>query len=107
MMRLSEPMKKSSRTLRDQTGNPPPPVEIRLSTPGPGKGRTYTSSLPYSFDVYANQRPSADNSGEYWTNGVCRKTSGFPSCGWPESPSIGTVQIRLRPSFCWLYTNLL
>jgi hypothetical protein len=50
MIRLeSKSRKNNSRSLRDQIGNFPPPVEMRVFPPGPGKGTTYTSSSPESL----------------------------------------------------------
>src|SRR5215831_1923762 len=101
MMRPSRARKNSSCRLRDQMGNCPPPVDIRVLGPGPGKGRTYTSNVPDSFEVYATQRPSGENAGHAGQGvgpamGSCRNNFGFPSRGCSALPSTGTAPISAR-----------
>lgn len=52
--------------------------------PGPGKGATYTSVRPGSFDWYATHRPSGENLPSASLNVVCKNGNGFrsPKSGW-------------------------
>src|SRR5262245_48563168 len=52
-------------------------MEIGTFSPGPGNGRTYTSLRPDSFDAYASQRPSGENTGAPSPNGVLRNARGW------------------------------
>src|SRR6185436_20980216 len=49
--------------LRPHFGCVPPSVEIWMRPPGPGKGRTYTSCTPDSFETYDSHLPSVDTLG--------------------------------------------
>src|SRR5262245_50491309 len=82
----------SSRRDRDQTGKLPPAFEISVFPPGPGNGRTYTSAVPDSFEVYAIHWPSGENIGSPSLKGVRRKTVGFPGFQpVATSPSSGKI----------------
>ena len=63
--------------------------------PGPGNDLTYTSVGPVAFDVYASQRPSGENIGEFSLAGVFISTVGFPGFQQPDasSPSMGRIQM--------------
>src|SRR5262245_4697740 len=91
--------KYSSPFLRDHVGLTPPPFEICHLPPGPGNGRTYTSSCPVSFDEYASHLPSGENIGSCSANGVFKNTAGFPGFH-PDasSPSIGRI---IKSEFVW------
>src|SRR5262245_51864303 len=101
MMRPSRVRKNSLCPLRDQMGNCPPPVDIGVLGPGPGKGRTYTSNVPDSFEEYATQRPSGEKDGHAGQGvgpaiGSCRNSFAFPRRGCSALPSTGTTQISAR-----------
>ena len=93
MIRPSGAAKNSSLRVRDHVGVVPPPVEIFDWRPGPGNGRTYTSSSPDSVDWYAIHRPSfGENIGARSALGPLRKARGFPGFH-PDtsSPSISRM----------------
>src|SRR5580765_2596583 len=84
----------SSREVADHRGKPPPLEDTRHLPPGPGNGRTHTSSTrpPASFETYAIHRPSGENVGSTLVAGLLRKTVGLPGVRpRTASSSIGRI----------------